>query len=52
MDIKIIDGHMHIARWMRSDGKNVFDCIETYQKDNKIQKIITGKICSDTLYWE
>lgn len=34
--LKIIDGHMHILQWERSDGKSTFDVIEEYRENNRI----------------
>lgn len=34
--MKIIDGHMHIEQWLRSDGSRAFDVVDEYCRNNGI----------------
>jgi predicted TIM-barrel fold metal-dependent hydrolase len=44
--MKIIDGHMHILQWERSDGKSTFDVIEEYRENNHIA-YVDNMCCSN-----
>jgi len=44
--LKIIDGHMHILQWERSDGKSTFDVIEEYRENNHIA-YVDNMCCSN-----
>ena len=47
MEMKtIIDGHMHILQWQRSDGKSVFEALEDYCNDNGIS-FVDNMCCSN-----
>ena len=46
METKIIDGHMHILQWERSDGKSTFDVIEEYRSQNGIA-YVDNMCCSN-----
>ena len=38
-NLKIIDGHMHITKWCRSDGKSAFDALDEYRRNNGISDV-------------
>lgn len=46
METKIIDGHMHILQWERSDSKSTFDVIEEYRSQNGIA-YVDNMCCSN-----
>jgi len=43
---KMIDGHMHIPQWVRSDGKSIFEVINDYCETNNIA-YVDNMCCSN-----
>lgn len=52
MEIKRIDGHMHIAQWLRYDDKNTFAVVEEYRENNGIAYVDNMSCSNNANLWE